>query len=59
MRTGTIVVLTLLGLLTDNSPARAQRACKDRSEQYQRCMKNYAGPTCRTERDICMKSCKK
>jgi hypothetical protein len=40
-------------------PASAQRACKDCTDQYQRCMKNYPGPTCKTERDICTKSCKK
>jgi len=59
MRTATIMALILFGLVAANVPANAQRACKDCSDQYQRCMKNYAGPTCKTERDICMKSCKK
>jgi hypothetical protein len=58
-RTGTIALLMLVGLVASNMPAQAQRACKDCTDQYQRCMKNYAGPTCKTERDICMKSCKK
>jgi hypothetical protein len=59
MRTGTIALLMLAGLVASSMPAQAQRACKDCTDQYQRCMKNYAGPTCKTERDICMKSCKK
>ena len=59
MRRGTIVMLALLGLIAANMPAQAQRACKDCTDQYQRCMKNYPGPTCKTERDICTKSCKK
>jgi hypothetical protein len=52
-------MLALLGLIAANMPAHAQRACKDCTDQYQRCMKNYPGPTCKTERDICTKSCKK
>jgi hypothetical protein len=29
------------------------------SDQQRACMKNYAGPTCKTEYRMCMKSCKK
>jgi hypothetical protein len=58
-RMGTMVALMLLAFAATSAPARAERACKDCTDQYQRCMKNYAGPTCKTERDICMKSCKK
>ena len=37
----------------------AQGTCKECSEQQRRCMSNYAGPTCKTEYDRCMKNCKK
>ena len=36
----------------------AQGSCKECSDQQQRCMSNYAGPTCKTEYDRCMKNCK-
>jgi hypothetical protein len=38
--------------------ARATDACKVCSDQQRACMKNYAGPTCKTEFQMCMKSCK-
>ena len=59
MRSVAIVTLMVLGWIALKEPALAQGACKDCSDQYQRCMKNYAGPTCKTERDICTKHCKK
>lgn len=40
------------------SDARAVDACKICSDQQRACMKNYAGPTCKTEFQMCMKSCK-
>jgi hypothetical protein len=36
-----------------------QPSCKVCSEQQQACMKNYAGPTCKSEYRVCMKSCGK
>jgi len=39
--------------------AQATNSCKACGEQQRACMKNYAGPTCKTEHQICMKSCKK
>ena len=39
--------------------AHAQTSCKVCSEQRAACMKNYAGPTCKTEYQMCTKSCKK
>jgi hypothetical protein len=53
------MMLSLVAFVAANAPVQAQQACKDCTDQYKRCMKNYAGPTCKTERDICMKSCKK
>ena len=38
--------------------ARAQ-SCKVCAEQRAACMKNYAGPACKTEYQMCLKSCKK
>ena len=43
-----------------NDAARAeQSSCKVCSEQQRACMKNYAGPTCKSEYQMCMKSCGK
>ena len=39
--------------------AQAQSSCKVCSEQQAACMKNYAGPTCKSEYKMCMKSCGK
>jgi hypothetical protein len=58
-RAVTIAALMVLGWVALDVPAHAERACRDCTDQYQRCMKNYPGPTCKTERDICSKSCKK
>jgi hypothetical protein len=43
------------------TPARAAAtdACKQCRDQQRACMSNYAGPTCKTEYDRCMKSCRK
>ena len=61
MRTYVVVLLSLLCLCCENDPAIAQpsNSCKVCSDQQRACMKNYAGPTCKTEYQICMKSCQK
>jgi hypothetical protein len=46
------------GIAMFNDGARAADACKVCSDQQRACMKNYAGPTCKTEFQMCMKSCK-
>jgi hypothetical protein len=54
--------VALLGFCLSStiSPAGAQsNDCKKCREQQQACIKNYAGKTCKTEYDICMKNCKK
>jgi hypothetical protein len=53
-----IVIVVLLGF-TANNPVRAQSTCTQCRDQLKACQKNYAGKTCKTEYDICMKSCKK
>ena len=59
MRTLALVIVTLISLcmLSSNAVAAAD-ACKVCSDQQRACMKNYAGPTCKTEFQMCMKSCK-
>jgi len=61
MRAYIVVLLSLLWLACENNLAIAQAStsCKMCSDQQQACMKNYAGPTCKTEYRMCMKSCKK
>jgi len=48
----------LAGLLTVDHAAQAQSSCKVCTEQQKACMKNYAGPACKTEYPMCLKSCK-
>ncbi|MEH2570284.1 hypothetical protein V1289_009911 [Bradyrhizobium sp. AZCC 2289] len=52
-------LLILTCLCTANEAAQAQSSCKVCSEQQAACMKNYAGPTCKSEYKMCMKSCGK
>jgi len=58
MRRFTIVLLMLAGVVV-NDAAQAQTSCIVCSDQQAACMKNYAGPTCKSEYKMCMKSCKK
>ena len=58
MRNAVLAMCALALLLSAGGPAQAQ-SCKDCAEQQKACMKNYAGPACKTEYQICMKSCKK
>src|SRR5260370_41086444 len=44
--------------IADGAQAQ-QSSCKVCSEQQAACMKNYAGPTCKSEYKMCMKSCGK
>jgi hypothetical protein len=61
MRTFAFAALALLSFSCANFSARAEQSnsCKVCSDQQRACMKNYAGPTCKTEFQICMKSCRK
>jgi hypothetical protein len=58
MRTCAITLLMLVGLGADNA-VQAQTSCKVCGEQHAACMKNYAGPACKTEYKMCMKACGK
>ncbi len=60
MRKLALALSTLVGLVAlclADHPAQAQ-SCKVCSEQRAACMKNYAGPACKTEYQMCLKSCK-
>jgi hypothetical protein len=59
MRIFAIALLMLAATFATVHVARAQSSCKDCADQQKACMKNYAGPTCKSEYQICMKSCKK
>jgi len=61
MRPIAIIVLVLLGLGSTGTPVRAAAAdaCKQCRDQQRACMSNYAGPTCKTEFERCMKSCRR
>jgi hypothetical protein len=59
MRIMAITLLLLAGTFGNHDAARAQSSCKVCAEQRTACMKNYAGPTCKSEYTMCMKACKK
>ena len=60
MRIVAVTLLTLAGFYVANDAAWAeQSSCKVCSDQQRACMKNYAGPTCKSEYQMCMKSCGK
>ena len=58
-----LLVLMLLVLILDfgcvGGASAEQPSCKVCAEQRAACMKNYAGPACKTEYQMCSKSCKK
>ncbi len=57
MRKLALTLSVLAGLLGADRPAQAQ-SCKVCADQHKACMKNYAGPACKTEYQMCLKSCK-
>ncbi len=59
MRMVAMAILMLVGTFGSMDAARAQASCKVCADQRAACMKNYAGPTCKSEYTMCMKSCKK
>jgi len=58
MRNLAVTLSVLIGLFAVNATAQAQTSCKVCAEQQKACMKNYAGPACKTEYQMCLKSCK-
>jgi len=59
MKTFAIATLLLIGSCGFDVAAQAQSSCKVCADQQRACMKNYAGPTCKSEYQMCMKSCGK
>ncbi|RXG91119.1 hypothetical protein XH94_01800 [Bradyrhizobium zhanjiangense] len=59
MRNVPLILSILAGLFALNATAQAQTSCKVCAEQQKACMKNYAGPACKTEYQMCLKACKK
>src|SRR6516225_6694222 len=60
MRPIAAIIVVVFGVFSMTTAARAQSStCKQCREQQQACAKNYSGKTCKTEYDICMKSCQK
>lgn len=59
MRTFTAMLLAAVGVLAGMNAAVGQTSCKVCADQQKACMKNYAGPTCKSEYQMCMKACKK
>lgn len=54
------LLLLSADLLASAGAVQAQQpSCKVCSDQQSACMKNYAGPTCKIEYQMCMKSCGK
>jgi hypothetical protein len=54
-----IILLTpVLALLAMSGSVAEAQTCKVCAEQQKACMKNYAGPACKTEYRMCLKSCK-
>jgi hypothetical protein len=61
MREILVAMLVLLGSGSTITAALAAPmvACKQCRDQQRACMANYAGPTCKTEYERCMKSCRR
>lgn len=57
--TAFILLLGSAGVTTmTTARAESSNACKQCPDQQTACRKNYPAKTCKTEFDICMKSCK-
>ncbi|MCC8938131.1 hypothetical protein H8A99_17025 [Bradyrhizobium sp. Arg68] len=54
-----VVLTAAIGVLASIDVVFGQTSCKVCADQQKACMKNYAGPTCKSEYKMCVKSCKK
>ena len=59
MRRGAIAFMVAVGMIVSVDAANGETSCKVCADQQKACMKNYAGPTCKSEYRMCVKSCKK
>ena len=55
----TLMLLMFVGAVAGMNAAYAETSCKVCADQQKACMKNYAGLTCKSEYQMCIKSCKK
>jgi hypothetical protein len=56
MRKLMITLSALAALISGAAQAQTRKVC---AEQRAACMKNYAGPACKTEHQMCLKCCEK
>lgn len=54
----TLLVLACICGMNVAAQAQQKDSCKVCGEQQRAWMKNYAGPTCKSEYQMCMKSCR-
>jgi hypothetical protein len=60
MRAIAAIVIVLLSFCSFSSAqAEPSNSCKQCRDQQQACAKNYGSKACKTDYDLCMKSCKK
>jgi hypothetical protein len=59
MRLFGLALLVIAGISANRAAQAQQTSCKVCGEQQRACMKNYAGPTCKSEYQMCVKSCAK
>ena len=51
--------LVVVGAYATLDTAQAQSSCKACADRQKACVKSYGGPTCKTDYQMCMKSCRK
>jgi len=54
-----LAFLAAVGAYAMLDTAQAQSSCKVCADQQKACVKSYGGPTCKTDYQMCMKSCRK
>jgi hypothetical protein len=54
-----LAFLVVVGAYATLDVAQAQSSCKVCADQQKACVKSYGGPTCKTDHQMCMKSCRK
>jgi hypothetical protein len=59
MKRPMLAFLAVVGAYAMLDAARAQSSCKVCADQQKACVKSYGGATCKTDYQMCMKSCRK
>lgn len=55
----TLTAMVAVGVIASTNAAVGQTSRKVCADQQKACMKNYAGPTCKSEYQMCMRAYKK